>query len=75
LLFFLLPSGVLLFLYSNMAVALRSSIRKNSFVSGMHGGHAVNGEPASSCVHNDRTLNSSRRQIIRMLGERGEDES
>ena len=55
-LFFLVPAAILLFLYISMAISLNGSIRKSS-ISGQEGS-----------VHGDRHLNSSRRQIIRMLG-------
>ena len=57
--FFLLPSAILLFLYISMGVSLRGSIRKNSSLA--HAGS----------VHGDTHLNSHKKQIIRMLGERG----
>ena len=57
-LFFLIPSAILLYLYISMGVSLKGSIRKGSVVNGVNEG----------AVHNDRHLNSSRKQIIRMLG-------
>ncbi len=54
--FFLLPSGILLYLYISMGVSLRGSIRKSNSLT--HAGS----------VHGDRHLHNSRKQIIRMLG-------
>lgn len=51
-LFFIIPVGILLFLYISMAVTLAQS---------------MNGVGQSGSVHGERHVNSSRKQIIRML--------
>lgn len=54
-LFFIIPVGVLLFLYISMAITLHGSFNNK-----MLGGTA-------GSVHGERQINSSRKQIIRML--------
>ena len=54
--FFVIPAGLLMFLYISMAITLHLSMR---------------GVVASSgSVHGERQINSSRKQIIRMLGKK-----
>ena len=55
-LFFIIPVGVLLFLYISMAITLHGSFNNKTL-----GG-------AAGSVHGERQINSSRKQIIRMLG-------
>ena len=59
-LFFLIPVGILLFLYICMAITLAGSV---------HGVSSAVSTGAS--VHGERQVNSSRKQIIRMLGKSG----
>jgi hypothetical protein len=66
LLFFLIPIAILGYLYISMAISLKGTIRKCSLSAGAMG---------EGSVHGDRHLSSSRRQIIRMLGEESSQES
>ena len=52
-LLFIIPAGILLFLYISMAITLAKSMR---------------GVGAPGSVHGHEQLNSSRKQIIQMLG-------
>ncbi len=76
--FFLLPSGILLYLYISMGVTLRGSIRKNSSLTNNH--LTVNGGATTASYYHagsgtsvrgggDSHIHNSRKQIIRMLGQ------
>ena len=51
--FFVIPAGLLMFLYISMGISLHLSMKPVT---------------ASGSVHGERQINSSRKQIIRMLG-------